>query len=109
VTVRVQAARLAFQRIVPDLDLGEGSSPRALLGVVRGARATIEEVGGLGGRTVREATVEFNAMCEGLANAELRGGTLAPGDQQRIWRDAFTVVVNGFAAVPRKGRVRTMR
>ncbi len=96
--------RLAFQRIVPDLDLGaDFFDARARCWELLEARvARIEERGGLGGRTVRDATVEFNAMCEGLANAELRGGTLAPGDQQRIWRDAFTVVVRGFAADPAK-------
>jgi hypothetical protein len=32
------------------------------------------DAGWLGDKPVREAAVEFNAMMEGLANAELRGG-----------------------------------
>jgi hypothetical protein len=48
---------------------------------------------------VREATVEFNSMCEGLANAELRGATLRilpEREEKRAWREALTTVVRGF-------------
>jgi hypothetical protein len=52
-------------------------------------------------RLVELATsaVEFNAMCEGLANAELRGGTmraLPRGEEERIWREAFETVVRSL-------------
>ena len=46
-----------------------------------------------------DATIAFNAMLEGLANAELRGTTLSilpTGDEERAWRDALTTVVLGF-------------
>ena len=102
--------RLAFQRILPDLELGPlFFEVRARTWELLEARVKrLDERGLLAGRTVRDATVEFNAMCEGLANAELRGGTLAPGNQERIWRDAFTVVVHGLTtpAVRRPARGR---
>ena len=59
------------------------------------------DAGGLGGKPVREAAVEFNAMMEGLGNAELHGGVfrnLPVGDEERGWRNALTSLVNGFAA-----------
>ena len=53
-------------------------------------------------RTVAEATIQFHALCEGLAALELRGAL--PGtDAERIWRDAFTALIAGFAAeLPRQ-------
>lgn len=104
--------RLAFQRIAPGLPLGpEFFEARAKTWVLLEARLKrLADAGLLGGRSVTQAAVEFNVMCEGLANAELRGGTLLPGDQERVWRDAFLILVRGFAAsaandrTPRSGR-----
>jgi hypothetical protein len=66
----------------------------------------VKDAGLLGTKTVLEAAVEFNAMLEGLANAELRGSTLPilpPGTEERTWTDALTTVVRGFAAsAPRR-------
>jgi len=55
--------------------------------------------GGLGGRTVEEATTHFHALCEGMAAVELRR---IPGFEagERTWRSAFTALVGGFAAQP---------
>ena len=51
----------------------------------------------LAGRTVAAATIQFHALCEGLAALELREAL--PGkDAERIWRDAFTALIAGFAA-----------
>jgi AcrR family transcriptional regulator len=95
--------RIAFQRIVPELTLGpELTEARArswarLEDKVR----RLEDAGLLGTLSVNEAAVAFNAMCEGLANAELRGGTLRrlpAGDGKRAWRDAFETLVRGFSA-----------
>jgi AcrR family transcriptional regulator len=59
----------------------------------------LETAGVLGGRTVRDATREFHALCEGLAAIELR--CMLPEDQEeRIWRDALGTLVRGFAAPP---------
>ena len=54
----------------------------------------------LGGRTVADATIQFHALCEGLAALELRGA-LRGNDTERIWRDAFTALIAGFALTPR--------
>jgi hypothetical protein len=57
---------------------------------------------------VGEAAVEFNAMLEGLANAELRGRALSllpEGAEEQAWRNALATVIRGFGAgAPRRGR-----
>ena len=95
--------RIAFQRIVPGLRAGpEVTAARALAHTRLHAKIQrVEDAGLLGAKTVVVAAVEFNAMLEGLANAELRGSTLpilSPGSEERTWRDALTTVVRGFAA-----------
>jgi AcrR family transcriptional regulator len=95
--------RIAFQRIVPGLRAGpEVTAARALAHTRLHAKIQrVEDAGLLGTKTVVEAAVEFNAMLEGLANAELRGSILpilSPGSEERTWRDALTTVVRGFAA-----------
>jgi AcrR family transcriptional regulator len=93
--------RIAFQRIVPELTLG----PRLIEARARSwARLEakvrrLQDAGLLGTLSVNQAAVAFNAMCEGLANAELRGGTLRqlpPDEHERAWRDAFETLVHGF-------------
>jgi AcrR family transcriptional regulator len=62
----------------------------------------------LGGRSVSEAAMQFNALCEGVAWSELRGNPLTP-DPERFWRHAFHALITGFAApTPRRPR-RTSR
>jgi AcrR family transcriptional regulator len=51
----------------------------------------------LGGRSVSEAAMQFNALCEGVAWSELRGNPLTP-DPERFWRHAFHALITGFAA-----------
>ncbi len=60
----------------------------------------------LGGRTVADAACYFDAMCEGLADIELRG-TLPPGQAERIWRDALSALVAGLAIPARPERLRS--
>jgi hypothetical protein len=48
----------------------------------------------------------FDAMCEGLADIELRG-TLPPGEQGRIWREALGALVAGLAIPPGPERLRS--
>jgi AcrR family transcriptional regulator len=65
------------------------------------ARVTrVEAAGLLGGRSVRDAACEFHALCEGLAAVELRG-RMTSGEETRIWRDALTALVAGFALAAR--------
>ncbi len=69
--------------------------------VSAGERARLEAAGLLDGKSPREAVIEFNAMCEGLANAELRGAILRilpEGEEERAWRDGLGTVVRGFGA-----------
>jgi AcrR family transcriptional regulator len=61
------------------------------------ARVTrVEAAGLLGSRSVQDAACEFHALCEGLAAVELRG-RMTSGEETRIWRDALTALVAGFA------------
>ncbi|HEX3542801.1 MAG TPA: TetR/AcrR family transcriptional regulator [Acidimicrobiales bacterium] len=46
-------------------------------------------------RSVEEATIEFHALCEGLATLELRG-LLPAGREKNVWYDAASALVNGF-------------
>jgi AcrR family transcriptional regulator len=103
--------RIAFQRIVPELTLGpELTEARARSWARLEAKVRrVQDAGLLGALSVNEAAVAFNAMCEGLANAELRGGTLRQlpeGQQERAWRDAFETLVRGFASSSRRDRPR---
>lgn len=67
-------------------------------------RVTRVKVAGLlGSRSVRETACQFHALCEGLAAVELRG-RMTPGAETRIWRDALTALVAGFAVPPRPSR-----
>jgi AcrR family transcriptional regulator len=100
--------RIAFQRIVPGLSPGpELTAARerafaALLGRVR----RVADAGLLGTKSVPDAAIEFNAMLEGLANAELRGSVLRilpEGSEESVWREALTSVVRGFGASERPG------
>ena len=56
----------------------------------------VNDAGLLGPRNVRDAACEIHALCEGLAAVELRS-QMAPGQEERIWRDALTALVAGFA------------
>ena len=95
--------RIAFQRVVPGLDGGpelvaarQRTWEQLLAKVER-----LEAAGLLGDKPVPESAVEFIAMLEGLANAELRGAVLRllpEGDEEQAWRNALTTLVRGFAA-----------
>ena len=95
--------RIAFQRIVPGLDAGPeltAARQRAWNQLVAKVDR-LEAAGLLGGKPVLEAAVEFNAMLEGLANAELRGAVLRllpEGNEEQAWRSALATVVRGFEA-----------
>lgn len=53
----------------------------------------------IGGRTAEDVACYFDAICEGLADIELRGG-LPPGQAERIWRDTLGAFVAGLAIPP---------
>ena len=56
----------------------------------------LASAGRLGDRSVREAAVQFDALCEGLAWTELRGNPLTP-DPEAFWRSAVGALLRGFA------------
>jgi AcrR family transcriptional regulator len=95
--------RIAFQRIVPGFRAGPEltkARERAFAQLLAKVRR-VENAGLLGHKSVPEAAVEFNAMLEGLANAELRGSILRilpAGGEERAWREALTTVVRGLGA-----------
>lgn len=62
----------------------------------------VKAAGLLGCRSVREAACQFHALCEGLAAVELRG-VMPSGEEERIWRDALTAIVAGFAMQQEQG------
>jgi AcrR family transcriptional regulator len=93
--------RITFQRVVPGYDPGpelaeaRDSSFRRLIAKV----ARLESAGQLDGKPVAQAVIEFQALCEGLGNLELRGATLRllpAGGEEAAWRAAFTTLVRGF-------------
>lgn len=95
--------RIAFQRITPGFRAGPEvveARERALAGLLRKVER-LADADLLGDKSVFEAAVEFNAMLEGLANAELRGTvfrTLPAGEEERAWREALVTVIRGFRA-----------
>ena len=93
--------RIAFQRVLPELELTPdlAAEREAAFGRLEYRVGRLAEIGALRDRDVRLAAVEFNAMCEGLANAELRGGTMSGiehGDEELVWKEAFQTVVRGL-------------
>jgi AcrR family transcriptional regulator len=91
--------RVAVQRLLPDPALAVQFSAAAAetFGVLEAKVQRVKDAGLLGNRTVRDAAVEYHALCEGLASVELRGGLIAAGTAERVWRDALSALVAGFA------------
>lgn len=95
--------RIAFQRVVPglrpDAEL-TAARERALAPLITRIQR-VHEAGLLGSTPIREAAIQFHTMCEGLANAELRGAILRilpEDDEERAWRDGLSSLVRGFQA-----------
>jgi AcrR family transcriptional regulator len=95
--------RIAFQRIVPGFRAGpEVTAARQQAWARLTAKIQrIKDAGLLDHRPVAEAAMEFNAMLEGLANAELRGRALSllpEGAEEEAWRSALATLIRGFGA-----------
>ena len=95
--------RIAFQRIVPGFRAGpEVTTARQQAWARLMAKIQrLKDAGLLDHRPVAEAAVEFNAMLEGLANAELRGRALSllpEGAEEEAWRNALATLIRGFGA-----------
>jgi AcrR family transcriptional regulator len=92
--------RIGVQRAIPEPDLAAGFRDAAR-DALAGLTARVErlaDAGRLGDRSVREAVVEFHALCEGLAALELRG-MLLDGREEQLWHDALGSLVRGFTTV----------
>jgi AcrR family transcriptional regulator len=62
--------------------------------------ARLDDAGLLGEHTVLEATLQYQALCEGLANLERRG-TRNRFDAERVWRAGLGSLIAGLAATSR--------
>lgn len=98
--------RIAFQRVVPSLAAGPElvEARRGAIGRLRARVQALADAGLLGDTNVDEAVVAFNALCEGLANAELRGlvlPILPQGREAALWQSSLERLVRGFAAAKR--------
>jgi AcrR family transcriptional regulator len=97
--------RIAVQRTAVSGDLAAQFRPAAAAALAELARrvARLQEVDGLGARSVPEGASQIHALCEGLAALELRG-MLDPGGAEAFWRSALTALVAGFAGPARRTR-----
>lgn len=93
--------RIAIQRALPKPSLAAGFRAAATdaLDGLRARVARLDDAEALGGRSVRDATVQFHALCEGLGGLEL-AGMLQRGEEVRLWTEALTALVQGFATTP---------
>jgi AcrR family transcriptional regulator len=82
--------------VTPELATDFANAAAVALAGLEAKVARVKAAGLLGSRSVRDAACEFHALCEGLAAIELRG-QLPAGEEMRIWRDAVTTLVAGFA------------
>lgn len=93
--------RIAFQRLVPDLRVSDellDARRRSMLRF-RERLQRLQDRGLLGDKTIQQATFEYNAMCQGLANIELGGNIVRAfpeGGEDAVWRAAFSTLVRAF-------------
>jgi AcrR family transcriptional regulator len=103
--------RLAFLRVVPDLELSaetRATAARAFDSLCDRFRR-LADAGLLGGRDPRACAAVFNALCEGMATSELRTTRLLGDEPEAAWRRAFSALLAGFASPPpptSRGRAR---
>jgi AcrR family transcriptional regulator len=94
--------RVTFQRLVPGMQAGpELTAARSrTLARLEAKVRRVKDAGRLGTTTVSSAVLQFNALCEGLGNAELREGKLPilpAGQEEQAWREALTTLIRGWA------------
>jgi AcrR family transcriptional regulator len=94
--------RLAFLRVVPDLEVSaetRATAARAFDSLCDRFRR-LADAGQLGGRDPQACAAVFNALCEGMATSELRTSRLLGDDPEAAWRQAFSALLTGFASPP---------
>lgn len=89
--------RIGVQRVAlpPEVTRGFAGAATRALGSLHARIARLSENGGLGHRSVPDATWEFHAVCEGLAALELRSN-LPSAHAQRLWTDALSALLAGW-------------
>jgi AcrR family transcriptional regulator len=93
--------RITFQRVVPGAEPGPEllATRERAFGKLTAKVGRLEEAGLLRGTPLEIAVGEFQALCEGLGNLELRGQqmpVLAAGGEEATWRAALTSLVTGM-------------
>lgn len=93
--------RIGVQRaLVPQGLVGQFENARLrALARLESKVQRLAAAGQLTGRPVPVATRHFHALCEGLADMELRSQA-AGADQEDLWRDALGALVAGLAVPP---------
>jgi predicted trehalose synthase len=79
----------------PEVARGFAGAATVALGSLHARIARLSDSGGLGRRSVPDATWEFHALCEGLAALELRCN-LPPAHAQQLWTDALSALLAGW-------------
>jgi AcrR family transcriptional regulator len=74
------------------------------LAVLHGRMERLADADLLGGRSVGEATLQFHALCEGIAAVELRRIPLPP-NPDRFWRHAFDALIAGFTGPAQRSQL----
>lgn len=72
------------------------SAANTALDALKARIARLEEAGALNGCSIAEATLHFDAVCEGLAALELRG-SFPPDAGDLLWRQGLSAIVHGLA------------
>src|SRR5262245_46558682 len=92
--------RIAFLRAAPNVELGPdvGDAARAGYSLLTERVQRLADAGRLERRAVSAATVEFNAVCVGMAVTELLNPALLGAHPERAWRAAFETLINGLEA-----------
>lgn len=101
VLARPALFRITFQRAMPNHEPGPElrAARTAAFAHLTRKIARLEGAGLLRKKELAQAVLEFQAMCEGLGNFELRASALRilpEGREEQAWRDAFTNLVGGF-------------
>lgn len=93
--------RIGVQRshVVPDVAEQLDAARLRALEDLEDRICQLRDSGGLAGRSVREAAFQFHALCEGLAELELRGG-LPQGQERQFWEGALYALVTGLGTAP---------
>lgn len=89
--------RIGVQRstVTPDVAGRLDTARLRALGDLEGIIVRLQDAGGLAERSVHEAACHFHALCEGLADLELRGA-LPDGWEQQMWTDGLQTLASGF-------------